>query len=242
MIKRWPLALALAFVSLLGWLAWKGLPQRQPIHAGKPLSFWLKGFDIGYNDPRKPNYNESVEAVREAGTNAIPILLRMLRSRDSDLSHRLTRLIAKQRLIKIDYVTADRQRCSAWEGFGALGLSAKPAIPELATIAQQEISRVEWNKYATEILDRLRRTWPREASNDVAKALEAATQGAPSQALSKKTQRAPAPNPQGGAIGRQSVDSDTERASDEAASRRSPLNYRLSGTGGSSSSVTPGHN
>lgn len=142
------------------------------------MSFWLKGFDIGYNDPSKPSYNESVEAVRQAGTNALPTLLRMLRTRDSDLKHWLTRLAQKQRLIKIDYVTADRQRWAAREGFDSLGLYAKYAIPQLVEISQEETSRVEWNKYATEILGQLKQIWGKDVSEDIAKALNQSDRGA----------------------------------------------------------------
>ena len=177
--NRWSIALGLILVGVLGWFAWEALSRREPLYAGKPLSFWLKGFDIGYNNPQKPGNSESVEAVREAGTNAIPALLRLLRSRDSDLIHRFTRLLAKQRMIHVDYVTADRQRWVAREGFGALGLCAKPAIPELVAVAREESSRVEWNKYATEIIDQLKQTWPKEVSNDIAKAFEKTNGGAP---------------------------------------------------------------
>ncbi len=178
MSKRLRVPLALALVAVLGWVAWQALPQREPHYLGKPLSFWLKGFDHGYNEPRKPSFDESVEAVRQAGTNALPILLRMLRARDSDWKHRLIRLAQKQRLIEIDYVTADRQRWVARQGFVALGLHAKCAIPQLVDISQEETSRVEWNKYATEILDLLKQTWGKDVSEDIAKAIKKRDRGA----------------------------------------------------------------
>ena len=160
MTKRWRVPLALACVGIFGWLARQAWPNREPLYREKPLSYWLKGFDIGYNSPAKPSFDESVEAVRQTRTNALPVLLRMLRTRDSDLKHRLARLAQKQRLIKINYVTADRQRWAAKQGFTALGLYAKAAIPQLVEISQEETSRAEWNKYATEILDLLKETSP----------------------------------------------------------------------------------
>ncbi len=141
-------------------------PAPEPVYKEKPLSYWLKGFDIGYNGPGKPSFDESVEAVRQASTNSLPILLHMLRCRDSDLNHRLTHLAQKQRLIRVNYVSADRQRWAARQAFVALGLDAKPAIPQLIEISRQETSRIEWNKYATEILDLLRQTWPKAVSDD----------------------------------------------------------------------------
>jgi len=160
MTKRWRVPFALACVGVFAWLAWQAWPNREPLYRDKPLSYWLKGFDIGYNGPAKPAFDESVEAVRQTSTNALPVLLRMLRARDSDLKHRLARLAQKQRLIKINYVTADRQRWAARQGFTALGLYAKAAIPQLVEISQEEASRAEWNKYATEILDLLKERSP----------------------------------------------------------------------------------
>ena len=178
MSKRLGILLAFLLLAVLGGAYWQALRQPAPIYQGRPLTFWLKGFDIGYNDPRKPSFDQSVEAVRQAGTNALPTLLRMLRTRDSDLKHSLTRLAKKQRLIKIDYVTADRQRWAATQGFEALGLYAKSAIPQLVEISQEETSRTEWNKYATEILGFLKQGWDKDVSEDIAKALKKTGRGA----------------------------------------------------------------
>ena len=163
MSKRLGITLGFLFLALLGAAVWQVLREPAPVYKGKPLTFWLKGFDIGYNDPRKPDFDECVEAVRQAGTNALPTLLRMLRTRDSDLKHRLTRLAQKQRLIKIDYVTADRQRWAAHQGFMALlWKNASYAIPQLVEISREEvagaypISGGRHSEYATEILDLLK--------------------------------------------------------------------------------------
>jgi hypothetical protein len=178
MAKTGRVLLAVACVGAFGWLGWQVWPNREPVYRDEPLSYWLKGFDIGYNSPGKPSYHEAVEAVRQASTNSLPTLLRMLRSRDSDLNHRLIRLAQKQPVIKVNYVSADRQRWAAREGLVALGLNAKPAIPQLIEISQEETSRVELNKYATEILVLLKQTWPKDAGEDVAKALKQDREGA----------------------------------------------------------------
>jgi hypothetical protein len=163
MSKRLGIPLAFLLLALLGGALWHALRQTVPVYQGTPLSFWMKGFDIGYNDPRKPSYAESVEAVRQAGTNALPMLLSMLRARDSDLKHCLTRLAKKQRLIKIDYVTADRQRWAASQGFMAfLGRDTRYAIPQLVEISREEVAGAypipggHHTEYATEILELLK--------------------------------------------------------------------------------------
>ena len=170
MSTRRRVSLTLCVLGLLACvLFW---PEFEPAYNQKPLRYWLSGFDLGNNAPGKPSFDESVEAVRELGTNSIPILLRMLRSRDSDLKQRLTRLAQKQSLVRVDYVSADRQRWVARQGFVALGIAAKEAIPQLLEISREEAARVEWKKYATEILDLFKQAWPREADEEMAKALK----------------------------------------------------------------------
>ena len=171
MTRRFHVPLALGLVAVLGLVIWLALPQREPLYQGKPLSFWLRGFNLADNQPGKPSFDESVEAVRATRTNALPVLLRMLRARDSDLKHGLIRLAQKQRIIRIEYVAADTQRWAARQGLVSLGLYTRSAIPELAEISREEASRGEWNKYATEILDLLRQTWPAEVSADISNAL-----------------------------------------------------------------------
>jgi hypothetical protein len=176
MSKRLGIPLGFLFLALLGGACWQALRQPARVYQGRPLTFWLKGFDIGYNDPRKPSFDESVEAVRQAGTNALPTLLRMLRARDSDLQHRLTRLAQKQRVIKIDDVSADRQRWAARQGFVALlWKNATYAIPQLVDISREEVAGAyplpggQHTEYATEILELLK-----QHGGDVREAVETA--------------------------------------------------------------------
>lgn len=180
MRKRVQIALAVLFAAILGVIAWQILLEREPVYQGKRLAFWLRAFDVSDNEPGKPNFNEAVEAVRDAGTNAFPILLRMLRASDSDLKHRLTRLAQKQHLIRIYYVPADSQQWAARQGFGALGKVTEYAVPALLEIYHQDMARGATNSnrpgYITEMLEILRaqnkgasiptKGLPREPSGD----------------------------------------------------------------------------
>src|SRR5256885_5261573 len=140
MRKKVSIAIGFLLLALLGGIVWQTLRHREPIHQGKPLSFWLSGFELD-DFQGKPSFNESVEAVREAGTNAVPTLLRMLRTSDSDLKQRFKLLLRKQCVVQIHYVRADTQRWAATQGFMALGKLARYAVPQLDEISQQEISR-----------------------------------------------------------------------------------------------------
>src|SRR5262249_51540363 len=100
MKKRLAIAVAIVLLWDFGG-AWQALHSREPGNQEKPVSLWLKGFEL--NAPAAgPTFNEAVESVRHAGTNALPTLLNLLRARDSDLKHRVIALARKQHLIRID--------------------------------------------------------------------------------------------------------------------------------------------
>jgi len=160
MKSRVRVALILLLGAVLGMVFWQTLPPREPVYHRKPLSFWLKAFEIE-NFPGKPNFNEAVDAVRDTGANAVPILLRTLRISDSDWKQRLTRLARRQIFIRVRYVPAERQNWAARQAFTALNRAAvHAAIPSLIEINQDDISRGETNswrhRYSTEVLELLK--------------------------------------------------------------------------------------
>src|SRR5437016_1990502 len=78
----------LVFVLIvgIGGLFWLALTPQEPSHKGKPLRFWLsRATEAGavFSDQKDPNVIECREAIRSIGTNAIPMLLRILRAKDS---------------------------------------------------------------------------------------------------------------------------------------------------------------
>jgi HEAT repeat protein len=96
---------------------------RDPVYQGKRLSVWLKEYDfrktadgkgISEGDVRKAD-----EIVKQAGTNAIPTLLRLLREEDSK-KHNI-----------------DSTGGEASDGFRVLGASATNAVPDLMKIYEQ---------------------------------------------------------------------------------------------------------
>jgi HEAT repeat protein len=140
--KRVYIALAaftIALVSVFVWLAWQ---QREPVYQGKPLSEWLslpkietgKGAVVVKDDRR-------AEAVREAGTKAIPTLLRMLRAKDSPLKLKVLDLAQRQHIIKIEYTKDYVWNFGGRYGFEVLGTNAQSAAPALIEIMNQNISQ-----------------------------------------------------------------------------------------------------
>src|ERR1035441_2154889 len=85
MRKRLYIALAVLVTAALAVVGWQVLrpPEPEPVYQGKPLSSWLNYRTALKPMPRKIQEQEADDAVRQAGTNALSTLLRMLRAKDS---------------------------------------------------------------------------------------------------------------------------------------------------------------
>jgi hypothetical protein len=153
--KRAYIVLAVLAVALVGVFVWRVRQPREPVYEGKPLSEWLKAYESPEymyaryaTDANRRAFlgaaarGKADEAVRHAGTNAIPTLLRLLRAKDSALKVKLTDLLHRQHFIKVRpfSFSADEWQFAAFCGFQALGTNAQAAVPELIEIANQNVS------------------------------------------------------------------------------------------------------
>jgi tetratricopeptide (TPR) repeat protein len=118
--------LALIVIGGIVWLAW---PPREPSYQGKSLSYWLSS--------QMYQGTGSSNALRSIGTNAIPTLLRLLKSKDSALTEKLSDLIERQSFVHNPIVSADEKRQKASLGFLLLGQMATNAVPALIDIYQR---------------------------------------------------------------------------------------------------------
>lgn len=101
---------------------------REPVYRGEALTVWLRAYSSG---PASREWREADEAVRQAGTNSIPVLLRMLRQRDSTWKSWIASLAKRQSLVRIHFVSAAERIAEASRAFVVLGDLAKDALPEL---------------------------------------------------------------------------------------------------------------
>jgi hypothetical protein len=126
--------LIVAGAGTVVWFWWELAQPREPVYRGEPLSYWLGGLDVGsYNSPGSPGPNLAADAIRHIGTNAVPILLRMVQEPNSDLMDRAFDLFSRHRLIKTQHVYANRN-FKALSAFKILGPAAKDAVPRLIKI------------------------------------------------------------------------------------------------------------
>ncbi len=103
----------------------------EPRYKGKPLGVWVKNGEGGTN---------FLEAVRESGTNAIPVLLRMLRTKDSTVEDKINSLERRFGLTKVMVRPSGEWHYRIANAFAVLGTNAQSAAPELIRIADAKIS------------------------------------------------------------------------------------------------------
>ncbi len=138
---------AILLIAVVGVATWLVLPSRdnEPVYKGKPLSVWLKGYDLETKTfPESPEEQQADEAVQHIGTNAIPTLLRMLRKKDPPADVKIIMSLVKR---SYDILAASRNNNRAADAFRNLGPSASNAVPALIEIYGQNIS--EMSKWST---------------------------------------------------------------------------------------------
>jgi len=137
------------FIVLAGILLFFGLCStvsrlRAPSYEGRPVTYWLK--EVGSQSER--DASTATKAIREIGTNALPVLLTLSRSKggpDALIQH-LARIWPS-----IGSHTAEERRELAIDGFRSLGSMAEPVVPglisnlsdpELAMTAEQALAQI----------------------------------------------------------------------------------------------------
>jgi hypothetical protein len=139
-MKRWGIMAAAVILALTGliWSASRQLPPN-PVYNGKRLSVWLEAFGPKEHQ-NTTKWDEASDALRQIGTNSVPLLLQLLRARDSKLKLKVVELAQKQELFKIDFIPASDRRMGACKAFAALRNLGQDAVPELIKIYGEENS------------------------------------------------------------------------------------------------------
>jgi HEAT repeat protein len=146
------IALFLVVFGMFTWLVFGLRHPAEPVYQGKPLSCWVQPYDPHSRNAATSNRTyqgppsvETVEALRQMGTNAFPKLLEMLREHDSALKLKLMALIQKQHVVRINFIPADRRNrtaSGALQILSMLGTDLHPIVPDLIAIYKQARSPV----------------------------------------------------------------------------------------------------
>jgi hypothetical protein len=143
--KRVHIAVAVLLAVLVSVIAWQVVQasrERQPVYGGKSLTLWLRTYAPSSSfGLHSLEWNEADDAVRHLGTNCIPILLRMIRQKDSPAKSWLVAFAQKHGLTKkIHFVPAAVRNVEASRAFIALGDLVKDAVPALVKMYDDNIT------------------------------------------------------------------------------------------------------
>src|SRR5579871_634069 len=122
-MKRWRIILIVFALLVVGVLVVCLSKPSEPSYQGRKLSEWLADcVPMGHSNQvpiMKPyETRQAAEtAVKEIGTNAIPYLLHLLKSEDSTLKTNLSKVLAKQTLIRFRFQTYRQKAELAMFGF-----------------------------------------------------------------------------------------------------------------------------
>jgi|GEM_PF-2318126 len=128
----------LPFVSIgtVLFIAW--VRPGEPRFQGKPLSFWLT--QIEQTDPgRGESLSDATRmAISRIGSNAVPYLVEMLKSKDSAFAERVRKFYDDQDWGEPPFRPAWRRQYAAAVAFEVLGPAGVGAIPKLQVLLDDE--------------------------------------------------------------------------------------------------------
>jgi len=130
--------IGVAGVLLVGALAlmWQVLLTREPVYEGTPLHIWLAQFDL--SQAERPG--KVTDALRTVGTNALPLLGRMIRLKDPGWRRGIIWFNDRQSFVHFEITEASVVRYRAIGGYRALGPVAGPSVPWLIEVLDGESS------------------------------------------------------------------------------------------------------
>jgi HEAT repeat protein len=131
--KAIPYLQGLLTFAFLSWFAWFILHPHEPAWQGKPLSRWLdEAFRAGPNGT-SPVKAEAETAIRQLGTNALPLLLEMADTHYTVFRQVLQTANAQEFAFLHLPPQEGRDQVVPW-AFEIIGPTAAPAVPELTRI------------------------------------------------------------------------------------------------------------
>jgi hypothetical protein len=110
-----------------------------PVYEGRHLSVWLNKLHRSFSGSYNQADREQAEiAIRVMGTNSIPYLLALVRTRDSSFRTNFIELTKKQKVIKCNFrPSASQEQFRGILGLKVLGRTAVEAVPDLLPLLQE---------------------------------------------------------------------------------------------------------
>ncbi|HEY5909607.1 MAG TPA: HEAT repeat domain-containing protein [Verrucomicrobiae bacterium] len=143
MVEKRRILFGLFVTGLLVAFAWLVLRPHEPSFEGRSLSLWLEqAFPRGLYELRLPPV-EATRAVSAIGTNALPILIRLVAARESTGRRVLGHLAREFPILHLPPQEGNGER-AVW-AFTVLGPAARPAAPALVRLLNDKDVAVRVN-------------------------------------------------------------------------------------------------
>ncbi len=136
-----------AAVLAVGVAVWMVRHFSEPSYQGKPLSAWLdegvrNGDIMWFGMENSGRESQSAQAVRAIGPRGIPLLLSLLRAKDTPLRKKLRDFAQKYKWIPIHGRNPEYLHALGCYGFWVLGPAAKSAVPQVIALLDDEDAQV----------------------------------------------------------------------------------------------------
>lgn len=155
--KRWQIVAIVAGVLVMGGLGIYFTAPREPSYQGQKLSWWIGEYEQKQKDggawDSDPFAQESENALRAIGIDAIPTLLRWMEKSDSPVRNKINLLLDRQRLISFRFERPYRKWHLAYEGFSFVGGKALFTVPALTRIVESTSNYYQREDAFASILD-----------------------------------------------------------------------------------------
>jgi ribosomal protein L7/L12 len=124
----------LIVVALVGTCVWLGTWSSEPQYQGRRVSAWVRDLQGKSAADRE----KAEAALRQIGTNALPVLRRQLHLQDSALKLALVRFVWRQDRVRLRVMLARGWNVRAALACGILGPGAQPLIPDLLELSKRD--------------------------------------------------------------------------------------------------------
>ena len=142
MAKRLPVFRIAVGLPVAAWLVWLACQLWQPAYQGKTLIVWLdearqNGDSAAFSPGDQPDSN-TAKAIRAIGTDGLPTLVGLIRTKDTALGGKLRALSESHPWIPIHQRETIELQEEGVYGFAVLGPTAMPAVPKLAALLHDD--------------------------------------------------------------------------------------------------------
>jgi hypothetical protein len=125
-MKRGRAIVLVVLLAVIAFAAFLALRPREPLYQGRSFRAWLADLDAKPNEQRE----RAKEALHQIGSNAVPALMNIMRTKDSTLKRIVAKWVNGQSVIPLHITTDVQWKLKAWPGCQIIGSALIPKLTE----------------------------------------------------------------------------------------------------------------